>query len=89
MLFTSEDLDLFNKLWRKRCFTDKTTIYVVDLVKSFPTDTNMKERVDKLIKQGVLVHKPHKRGVKVYINRKYRKDIEKALKQSDLFPYLK
>jgi len=89
MLVTSEDLDLYNKLWRKRCFTPNTTINIDDLVKGFPPDTNMKERVDELIKQGVLVPKPHKRGVKVYINPKYRKDIYKALKKSSLFPYLK
>lgn len=89
MLFTSEDLDLFNKLWRKRCFTSNTTINIDDLVRGFPPDTNMKERVDKLIKQGVLVKKPHKRGLKVYINPNYRNDIYKALKQSKEFPYFK
>jgi len=87
--FTSGELDLFLKLWRKRCFTSKTTIYVYDLVRGFPPDTNMKANVDNLIRQGVLVPKPHKRGVKVYINPNCRNKIYKALKESDLFPYFK
>lgn len=89
MLVTSEDLDLFNKLWRKRCFTSKTTIKIDNLVKGFPLDTNMKNVVDKLVKQGVLVKIPHKYGAKVYINPDYRNEIYKALKKSSLFPYLK
>lgn len=87
--FTAKELDLFNKLWRKRCFTSKTTIYVVDLVRGFISDADMKVLVDKLIKQGVLVKIPHKRGAKVYINPDYRNEIYNALKKSNLFPYFK
>lgn len=87
--FTAEELDLFNKLWRKRCFTSKTTIYVVDLVRGFTSDNDMKVLVDKLIKQGVLVKIPHKHGAKVYINPDYRNEIYNALKKSNLFPYFK
>lgn len=87
--YASRDLDLFNKLWRKRCFTSKTTIYVVDLVRGFTSDADMKVLVDKLIKQGVLVKIPHKRGAKVYINPDYRNEIYNALKKSNLFPYFK
>ena len=77
---TAEESSLFFKLWRKHCFTAKTTIYIDDLVRGFPV--NMKPIVNKLIKEGVLVRKPHKGGMKVYINPNYRDKIYKALKES-------
>lgn len=87
-IYTSEDLDLFLKLWRKRCFSSGKTIQIDNLVKGFPSHITgvMRGRVDILIKQGVLIKIPHKYGDKVYINRKYRKQIEIELKKQ--FPFL-
>jgi hypothetical protein len=84
--FTDEELSIFYKLWRNRCF-GKGHILIDNVVDGFPTNIQkqMGQSVNNLIRKGYLGRKPTKHGQAVYINLSYRNQIEKELKKKYSF----
>jgi hypothetical protein len=87
MNFTDLQLDILFKLWRKTCFRRDATLQIDNVVKGAPSHLigKMREEMDDLIRKGIVVKIPHRHGDKVFINPKYKFDIERALKKIHSF----
>jgi hypothetical protein len=85
--FTELQLDILFKLWRNRCFRRNATLQVDNVVKDAPSHLigKMREEIDDLIRNGVVIKIPHRHGNKVFINPEYKFVIEQALKKSHSF----
>jgi hypothetical protein len=85
--FTELQLDILFKLWRNRCFRRNATLQVDNVVKGAPSHLigKMREEIDDLIRNGVVIKIPHRHGDKVFINPEYKFVIEQALKKSHSF----
>ena len=85
-IFTSRQLDLLFKLWRKKCF-GKGHMLIDNLVGGFGKQKKgqMRDEVEELLRKNILILKPTTHGHSVYINLDYRKIIEKALKTNYSF----
>jgi hypothetical protein len=85
--FTELQLDILFKLWRNRCFRRNATLQVDNVVKGAPSHLigKMREEIDDLIRNGVVIKIPHRHGNKVFINPEYKFVIEQALKKSHSF----
>jgi hypothetical protein len=85
--FTELQFDILFKLWRNRCFRRNATLQVDNVVKGAPSHLigKMREEIDDLIRNGVVIKIPHRHGDKVFINPEYKFVIEQALKKSHSF----
>jgi hypothetical protein len=85
--FTELQLDILFKLWRNRCFRRNATLQVDNVVKGAPSHLigKMREEINDLIRNGVVIKIPHRHGDKVFINPEYKFVIEQALKKSHSF----
>ena len=88
MNFTELQLDILFKLWRNRCFRRNATLQIDNVIRAAPSHVigRMRQEIDELIRKGVVIKIPHRHGAKVFINPKYKHEIEKALKK--IYPFL-
>ena len=88
MQFSATQKQILYKLWRHRCF-GRGQIYVDNLLQGFPSHEidKIKNELDKLIKENVIIVIKKKHGKKVYINLEFRKEILKALKEE--YPFIR
>lgn len=87
MQFSTLQKRILYKLWRHRCF-GKGQIYIDNLLRGFPSHEidKIKNELEKLIKENVIIVVKKKHGEKVYINLEFRKEILKALKEE--YPFI-
>jgi len=85
--FTELQLDILFKLWRNRCFRRNATLQIDNVVKGAPSHLigKMREEMNALIRNGVVIKIPHRHGDKVFINPEYKFEIERALKKIHSF----
>ena len=85
--FTDEELGIFYKLWRRKCF-GKGHMLIDNVVDGFPTkiQNTARDGVQSLIKKGYLGQKPTKHGMAVYINLDFKKVIYKDIKKK--YPFV-
>ena len=85
--FTELQLDILFKLWRNRCFRRNATLQVDNVVKGAPSHLigTIRDEMDDLIRKSIVIKIPHRHGDKVFINSKYKFEIEKALKKIHRF----
>lgn len=65
----------------------KKSIYVDNLIGGIPSHLkgDAKKAVDELLKEGLLLPKPHHHGVKVFLNANKRAEIEQIVKSENRF----
>lgn len=70
-----------------KCVWGKKSIYVDNLIGGIPSHLkgDAKKAVDELLKEGLLLPKPHHHGVKVFLNANKRAEIEQIVKSENRF----
>lgn len=74
------ELSVSFMLYRRRCFGSRQILLEV-LVNKFPDriQKQVKQTINEMVRKGHLVQRPTKNGKALYINPKFRKQIQKEI----------